>query len=129
MALGVARTLAYIQTLPIQSHQQERVVRLEQWRQAALAHFADVVIAYAVPTEPLGRHDALSFVAPATPAAHPIWPNTLANTGIAGLMGVMIAFAMAVLLERRRPRRSQKTVADEPRPAVLGDMARERGRR
>jgi capsular polysaccharide biosynthesis protein len=128
-ALAVGRTVAAIRAMPVTPDQQERIVNLEEKGEAALALYASVVKAYAVPIEPVGRYDALSLVVPATPAARPIWPNRLANTLIAGAVGLIIAVALAVLLERRRPRSAAVMEAADAGSPVVGHLARERGHR
>jgi capsular polysaccharide biosynthesis protein len=127
--LAVGRTESTIRAMPVTPDQQERTVNLEQKREAALALYASVVKTYAVPTEPVGRYDALSLVAPATPAERPIWPNRLANTLIGGAVGLMIAVALAVLFESRRPRSSAVMEAPDAGSPVVGHLARGRGHR
>jgi uncharacterized protein involved in exopolysaccharide biosynthesis len=128
-ALAVGRTEAAVRALPVTPDQQDRVVNLERKRETAITMYAGVVRAYAVPIEPLGRYDDMSLVVPPVPAGRPIWPNRLANTLIAGAVGVMIAFALAVLFERRRRWSSPMIEPADAGPSVVGQLARERGRR
>lgn len=127
--LAVRRTEAAIRAMPVTPDQQERIVNLEQKAGTALTLYASVVKTYAVPTDPVGRYDALTVVVQATPATRPIWPNRLANTLIAGAVGLMIAFALAVLFETRRPRRAPVTASAEADSPVVGHLARGPGHR